>query len=566
MPKATSALATAVRVLVSIVLSASLLGAGFFAFRLIVSARKKPEREATHRPRTAVRVQIARRQSYRETYHGYGLARAMRSAELKAEVAALVTWVSPDAEVGKSVSKGDELIKLDDSDLRDSLATAEASLAKSQAIVEGFKTEKEELAKQIAAAQKELSAARAGTKAKIAGLEAQKAALGKQIEIARRELASSHTRAQAAVEGLDADKGAAGAQLLIARKELETGKRELGRSKALSKTDLVSQSELDQQILRVATLERTVLELEARLESTGPAIKRARADADAGARERSVSELEGQLESLSHAVKEALAAPESATRERMVVELEGRLKSIGPSLLQALADVETRRAQLAMSKRNLARSVIHAPFSGEIQARHVQAGERVTPGTPLLSITDSTRLEIAVPLPSSVANEFPAEAQARLRLQRDGEVIWQGAVSRRAPAINETDRTLQVFLEIGPGQCEPPILPGTFVQAEIDGLLHENVFVIPRDALIEDRLYVARRTGTEGGESTVESRRPQVKRLFQDVALITGGLEPGDEVVLTSVEKIGNGTLVTVAPNEDGSLVQSPALSQGGDP
>jgi RND family efflux transporter MFP subunit len=66
------------------------------------------------------------------------------------------------------------------------------------------------------------------------------------------------------------------------------------------------------------------------------------------------------------------------------------------------ADVSERQsaaARLTLSRWNLARSVVRAPFAGSIKERFVEVGEVVTAGTPAFHLiaTDSLKLEVSVP-------------------------------------------------------------------------------------------------------------------------------------------------------------------------
>ncbi|WP_230625657.1 efflux RND transporter periplasmic adaptor subunit [Photobacterium leiognathi] len=63
----------------------------------------------------------------------YGVVEPKYKAEVVSEVIGSVNYISPDFAVGKFVSKGDLLARLDDSDYHADLAQAEASLAQAQA-------------------------------------------------------------------------------------------------------------------------------------------------------------------------------------------------------------------------------------------------------------------------------------------------------------------------------------------------------------------------------------------------------------------------------------------------
>jgi RND family efflux transporter MFP subunit len=300
---------------------------------------------------------------------------------------------------------------------------------------------------------------------------------------------------------------------------------------------------------------------EARAKQAAAAVKRLRVDIDslerrlAMAREdldaasRELDRVRGLVEDgveTKSAQDRQLSA--RSAKERIVAELEWREAAARNDLIGAEAEVEAASAALAQAKNDLARTTVAAPYSGRIEARSASLGARVGPGTPLFRMVDLSRVEVPVALGASRYGEVAVGARAAIRLTEGGPVVWRGPVARVSPSVNSLDRTFLAYLEVSGDAADAPVPPGAFVLAEIEGLLHEGVIALPRAAFVEEVVYVA---DPADGEAVIREVRPEVFRTLPNVALVTGGVEPGDRVVVTSLEQIAAGSRVILV--DDGN-------------
>lgn len=410
-------------VIATLVLAGIFLVGGVLGFRLLSSLKETPGRMERVPPRTAVRVARVSRGTYRQVLQGYGQARALRVAEVAAEVPGVVRRVGEALEAGSPVEADQVLVVLDDRDLRSRLAAAEA------------------------------------------GVE----------------------RLQASLERVEAELGNLEARKQEAEEDLESARRELRRLEALAKRSSSSKSELDVQRRAVSQAKGGVLQLRqqmdaARLEAKG---------------------------------------------------IKAQLRRAGEEREQVRNDLE--------------RTKVEAPFAGVVERRHVDTGERVAPGEPLFRLVDTGVVEVPVVLGASHYAAVEVGAPVSLRLTVKGPVIWRGSVARKSPTVEPADRTFQVYVEVPAGKTQEPLPPGAFVVADVVGRTFEDVMAVPRTAFLEATLFVARPTG-EDQEAVVEARQPRVRRWEPETALVAGGLEPGELVVLTNLEQLVPGQRVLIMP------------------
>lgn len=236
----------------------------------------------------------------------------------------------------------------------------------------------------------------------------------------------------------------------------------------------------------------------------------------------------------------------------------------------AEANLLDARAALEEAERDLARTVIRAPFDGRIREEHVDVGQFVARGTALARIYATDYVEIRLPVADDqlafldVAPPRPGAplelGHARVRLSatfagRTNE--WSGRVVRTEGEIDERSRMVQLVARVEdpygmrvPPTGEPgreaasgappvPLAVGLFVQAEIEGALAEDVIVVPRDALRNDsRILVVNE------RNELRSRAVEILRIDRDRVLVQGPLPDGERVCLSPLQVVVEGMKV----------------------
>jgi len=266
---------------------------------------------------------------------------------------------------------------------------------------------------------------------------------------------------------------------------------------------------------------------------------------------------------------------DAAGRETELRRAELEYQQVEAAALQLQSDIdleEVRRKQilarqaaheqdLELARLELRRADIHAPFAGVVSEVLVETGQYVRPGEPLLKLANVNRVEIPLPLPlgqSGPVSELLAAGETpvvQLAEHETAECRWVGRVTRIAPVANEMTRTVDVFAEVDNTQSRDALRPGTFVHARIESGTRSNLLLIPRGAIIDGAVFVAKPSSAqaaEGDSSADESdsqaeRRPvEIQGMLQGFAIITSGLVPGDRVVLTNLDVLSDGTRLKV--------------------
>ena len=226
-----------------------------------------------------------------------------------------------------------------------------------------------------------------------------------------------------------------------------------------------------------------------------------------------------------------------------------------PQVKQARAQLRSAEAELEEARLNLARTEIRVPFHGRVRAREIGLGQFVTAGSSLGRVFSVDTVEVRLPLTDTQLVElnlpmgFSAEAGAGPLVNFKATVgnqtyFWQGRIRRVNAAVDQDTRLIYATAEVEDpyGKAAAggmPMAVGLFVSAEIAGADRRSVYVMPRKALRnEDKVYVI------NSDSKLEIRTVTVLSTSEERVYVTSGVEPGDQVVTSTIPAAVDGMQV----------------------
>ncbi len=222
------------------------------------------------------------------------------------------------------------------------------------------------------------------------------------------------------------------------------------------------------------------------------------------------------------------------------------------------ASLQDARANFAQANRDLARTEIRAPFAGLVREKSVDIGQFISRGASIATIYAGDRAEIRLPiadrqlaflnLPLGHRGELPVELQPNVTLVANYaglKLTWHGKIVRLEAQIDIASRMVHVIARVSNDAQEVPLSVGLFVNAEIEGLLVEDIVVMPRNALRNgDRVLVV------DNDNRLHYRDIDKLRLYRDDVLIQGGLEAGDRVCISPLQTAIDGMRVEPLPED----------------
>lgn len=209
----------------------------------------------------------------------------------------------------------------------------------------------------------------------------------------------------------------------------------------------------------------------------------------------------------------------------------------------AEANVAGMRTQLKSAETQLGYATIVAPFDGVVSERRVDPGDTVAIGTQLLTLVDTSQLEVEVVIPSSVIGSVEVGQTADLRVDGIEGQTFPARIDRISPVALAATRTIPVYLTLdNPGGI---LKGGMFTSGEVTTESKDGAIALPATAIRTDDQgsFVLAITGGK-----LERRAVTTARTWnngQTVEIATG-VAPGDTIVTAPLPTLAAGEAVTV--------------------
>ncbi len=240
-----------------------------------------------------------------------------------------------------------------------------------------------------------------------------------------------------------------------------------------------------------------------------------------------------------------------------------------PQLASAQAALASARAGLERAELNLKRTVIRAPFNATVLDEQVDLGQVVAPGAPLATLvgTDRVRVNLSLPLADVALLQVPglnaeqgSAAAVIQRLQDGSTVSHRGFVGGLAAQLDPQARTARLLVlvddPLAAGPAGLPLLPGAWVEVELQGAPMPGIAAIPRSAVQPD--------GTAwvvAGDNTLALRPLDIAWRSRDEVFVQGGFEPDDHLVPEPPVLAAEGIAVTIHEDHTCSICDEPDLA-----
>ncbi len=258
-------------------------------------------------------------------------------------------------------------------------------------------------------------------------------------------------------------------------------------------------------------------------------------------------------------------------RQRTQVQnLENSLALIPTRRDQLVAQQVLAAAQLEDAERNLRNTVIRAPYPCRVAARNVVGAEYIRAGTVVAVAHGVKRAEVEAQIPFArlrnlldpgfeapkVSENLDSDelfaklgltAVVRLAGGEEGPE-WPARFERIGATVDPVTRTSAVIVSVdepyrqaAPG-VRPPLIKGMYCEVELRGK-PRRALPVPRETVHEDQVYVV------SADDRLEVRQVEVAFEHGELAVISQGLEAGEQVVLSDLVPAIAGTLLE--PVED---------------
>ena len=229
-----------------------------------------------------------------------------------------------------------------------------------------------------------------------------------------------------------------------------------------------------------------------------------------------------------------------------VSEQERALMLRRPQLENLRATLEAAQVKLEQARVDLARTEIKAPFNAVVQSRTVDVGTRAIESTVLATLVgnDAYWVEVSVPMSQLRWIRVPESAEDQGALVKvydpaawgDG-VFRQGRVITVEANMEELGRMARLLVQVEdpvslqPDNAgQPRMMIGSYVRVEIEGQTVASAVAIEREFIRNgNSVWVM------NPEGNLAIRPVEITFRGIDQLLITGGIESGEQLVITDL-------------------------------
>ena len=222
----------------------------------------------------------------------------------------------------------------------------------------------------------------------------------------------------------------------------------------------------------------------------------------------------------------------------------------------AKAQARVQEAQVGVSRANLAKTRLQAPFAGIVARVSGELNEYVTPSPPgiptppAVDLIDDACFYISAPIDEVDAPRIRMDDTARVSLDAFRDRRFSGKVRRIAPFVLDIEkqaRTVEVEVELSEVPENNGLLAGYSADVEVIVDRREDTLRIPTEAVQEENRVLLLDPDT----GLLAERRIEPGLHNWDFTEVRSGLKPGDRVVLSlDREGVKDGAAARI---EDGS-------------
>jgi len=213
-------------------------------------------------------------------------------------------------------------------------------------------------------------------------------------------------------------------------------------------------------------------------------------------------------------------------------------------------------------KLDLSRCRIVSPLDGIVDMVDVEVGEQVNVGSRIARVVSLKRIEVPLQLPASVRSVVAHGDKVILRDTGTVEHQWVARVARISPVNDEQTRTMRIYVELRQSAEDENLLaPGQYVEGTVTANRQVDRFVVPRRAVLADRLLIIEDGRAVSRAVTVDfsfqQSMPQLGLNDDQWMALSTPLKPGELVVVNPTRDVSDGQRVEAIPVHELPVVKA---------
>lgn len=211
-------------------------------------------------------------------------------------------------------------------------------------------------------------------------------------------------------------------------------------------------------------------------------------------------------------------------------------------------EVESKYKQAIASEKLAQKALddckLHAPAMGVVSGKSLEVGQNVLPGVPVFKIVDIAKVKARAFVPEKEIGSIRVGDKVRIQVGALGNKVFDGKISNKGISANPLSRNYEIEAEIINKSGE--LLPGMLAEISLERRDSLSGVVLPTAAVMLDERNRKFVWVVSGGHA---DRRDVKVQLSVDVSgndVLVQGIEPGDTVIVSGIQKVGRGTRVEI--------------------
>lgn len=221
----------------------------------------------------------------------------------------------------------------------------------------------------------------------------------------------------------------------------------------------------------------------------------------------------------------------------------------------AEAQVAAARAREKSVWQQLDDTKVRAPISGVVSDRPANAGDIVSPGTPLVTIIDPSSMRLEAAVASDQISLVRPGAKVRFRVRGLSTDIVTGTIDRLSPTADPVTRQVTIFVTLP--NLGGKLIAGLFAEGRVDAETRRGV-IVPMGA-VDESGPTALITRIRDGKAERVPVTLGLRQSEAELVEVTSGIAEGDVVILGAARTLSSGTPVRVV----GTVPQTAAMPSG---
>lgn len=244
-----------------------------------------------------------------------------------------------------------------------------------------------------------------------------------------------------------------------------------------------------------------------------------------------------ELDAAAVALAQAKSQYELAQQHFAALQKSGKsdqLQAAKGQLASAQGKYENAAAQLSYTE-------IRSPINGVVTDRPNYPGETPAPGTPLITVMDTSSVIAKAHIPQEQAAMLKVGDAATILAP--GDVKASGKVSLISPALDPNSTTVEIWIEVP--NPDGSLRPGTTVRVEAVARTLEDAVIVPASAVLKT---------ADGANNVMVVNKDVANQVAVETGVregdrvqITKGLSGGESVVVSGAYALPDKTKIRIA-------------------